>query len=275
VHYETELAAAEGAALAAGEVIAAHYAKGEIAVESKSDRSPVTQADRDANAVIVEMLRAAFPADAILSEELPDDRARLAERRVWIVDPLDGTRDFVARTGQFSVHVGLAVDGAAVVGAVYQPVAKILYAAAAGAGAWRVEPATGRRTRLHVSDVAAPAWSRIGTSRLNATSRITAFLAANRLTDNAVPMGASVKHMAVAAGELDAAINLSPGETEWDTCAPEVVIREAGGMFTDGDGAPFRYNRPDVNHYRGSVASNGATHAAWLELLRPHLTASI
>jgi 3'(2'), 5'-bisphosphate nucleotidase len=273
VQYGTELAAAERAALAAGEVIAAHYAKGEIAVDTKSDQSPVTQADRDANAVIVELLRAAFPDDTILSEELPDDLARLGRHRVWIVDPLDGTRDFVARTGQFSVHVALAVDGAAVVGAVYQPVAKVLYSAAAGGGAWRVEPDVDKRTRLHVSDVAAPQWSKIGTSRLNATSRISEFLAATGLRDNAVPMGASVKHMAVAAGELDAAINLSPGETEWDTCAPEVVIREAGGAFTDGDGAPFRYNQRDVNHYRGSLASNGVTHAAWVELLRSHLVA--
>lgn len=267
--YRTELATAERAALAAGEIIAAHYARGPIAVETKSDDSPVTQADRDANARIVEILGAAFPDDAILSEELPDDAARLGRRRVWIVDPLDGTRDFVARTGQFSVHVGLAVDGEAVVGAVYQPVPNLLHAASAGGGAWRVDGAA--RSRLQVSTTAEIAALRIGTSRLNATSRIARFLADVGLEGRAVPMGASTKHMAVCSGELDAAINLSPGETEWDTCAPEVVIREAGGMFTDGDGAPFRYNQRDLGHYRGSIASNPRAHAALVRLLAPHL----
>jgi 3'(2'), 5'-bisphosphate nucleotidase len=112
---------------------------------------------------------------------------------------------------------------------------------------------------------------RIGTSRLNATGRLGAFLASAGLAARAVPMGASSKHMVLAEGGLDACVNLSPGEQEWDTCAPEVIIREAGGAFTDGDGRPFRYNQPDLAHRRGSLASNGACHAALLALLRPHL----
>lgn len=264
-----ELAIAERAARAAGELVAAYYARGPIPVETKADHSPVTEADRAASARIVELLRAAYPDDWILSEEVPDDPARLHRRRVWIVDPLDGTRDFVARTDQFSVHVGLAIDGIAVVGAVYQPVPAAMYAAAAGGGAWRT--AGGERTRLRVSAASALAQVRVGTSRLNATGRLGRFLAETGLADRAVPMGASVKHMAMAEGALDACINLSPGEQEWDTCAPEVVIREAGGAFTDGDGRPFRYNRPDLGHHRGSLASNGACHAALVELLRPHL----
>lgn len=267
--YEAELAAAERIARAAGELVAAHYARGPLPVETKADQSPVTAADREANARIVELLRAAFPADWILSEEAPDDPARLAHRRVWIVDPLDGTRDFVARTGQFSVHVALAVDGAAVVGAVYQPWPDVMYAAAAGGGAWRARD--GERTRLRVSATRDLGALRVGTSRLNAASRLGRFLAEAGLDARAVPMGASTKHMAMAEGALDACINLSPGEQEWDTCAPEVVIREAGGAFTDGDGRPFRYNQPDLGHYRGSLASNGACHAALVALLAPHL----
>jgi 3'(2'),5'-bisphosphate nucleotidase len=269
VGYAAELAIAGRAAREAGELVAAYYERGPIAVETKADRSPVTEADRAASARIVAVLRAAFPGDWVLSEEEADDPARLGRSRVWIVDPLDGTRDFVARTGHFSVHVGLAVDGAAVVGAVYQPVTGALYAAAAGGGAWRTRG--GERTPLRVSSEAAPAALRIGTTRLNATSRLARFLAEAGLAERAVPLGASVKHMAMAEGALDACINLSPGEQEWDTCAPEVVIREAGGAFTDGDGRPFRYNRPDLGHHRGSIASNGACHAALVELLRPHL----
>ena len=264
-----ELAAAERAARAGGEVVAAWYARGAIRVETKADRSPVTEADRAAGAAIAAALREAFPDDWILSEEEADDPARLGRRRVWIVDPLDGTRDFIARTDQFAVHVGLAIDGIAAVGAVYQPVWGALYAAAAGSGAWRVRG--GERARIAVSAVAEPGAVRIGTSRLNATGRLGRFLEGAGLAARAVPMGASVKHMALAQGALDACVNLSPGEQEWDTCAPEVVIREAGGAFTDGDGRPFRYNQRELGHRRGSLASNGACHAALLLLLRPHL----
>src|SRR5215471_436617 len=109
-----------------------HYANVGIEVQTKPDRSPVTAADLEANAVIVDGLRAAFPGDAVLSEESADDGARLGNRRVWIVDPLDGTRDFVARTGDFCVHVGLAVGGEAVLGVVYRPTTGALYHARRG-----------------------------------------------------------------------------------------------------------------------------------------------
>jgi len=269
VQFARELEVAERAAQIAGQVIAAHYAKGAITVETKSDASPVTVADREANDAIVGVLREAFPGDAILSEESPDDQARMANARVWIVDPLDGTRDFVARTGQFAVHIALAVDGEAVVGVVYQPVTGALYSAVRGSGATVVRD--GARSPIHVSDRASKADLRIGVSRLNATSVLGRLLEANALAKQAVPMGASSKHMALAAGELDAVICLGGGENEWDTCAPEVVIREAGGRLSDGEGRPFKYNQADTMHHRGSLASNGACHDSLLEILRPYL----
>lgn len=264
-----ELETAERAALAAGELIAAYYAKGAIAVDTKADASPVTAADRDANAKILEILGAAFPSDALLSEEAPDDRARLAASRVWIIDPLDGTRDFVARTDQFAVHVGLAIDGEAVLGVVYQPVTRAMFSATRGQGAVRI--AAGSRTPLRVSRATDLGSLRVGVSRLNIAPRLRDCLAGIGLA-NTVAMGASVKHTALAAGELDAVINLSAGEMEWDTCAPEVVIREAGGMVTDGDGAPFRYNGADLAHRRGSICSNGHVHAALVTAVAPYLT---
>jgi len=263
--YEHELEVAERAARAAGEVIAAHYANGAIEVITKPDASPVTAADKAASATITEILRAAFPHDAILDEELPDDGARLGAERVWIVDPLDGTRDFVARTGQFSVHVGLAVGGAAVVGVMYQPVADALYAARQGGGAWR----NGKRIR--VAGTRELCELRIGTSRQLSDQRLVQFLAEAGLDGQVVAMGASTKHAAIAAGELDLTINLLPGEFDWDTCAPEVVIREAGGRMTDADGAPFRYNQREVRHRRGSIASNGPCHDQLVERLRGYL----
>ncbi|HVK86975.1 MAG TPA: 3'(2'),5'-bisphosphate nucleotidase CysQ [Kofleriaceae bacterium] len=264
--FARELQVAEVAARAAGELVARYYAAGPIAVEHKADASPVTAADRDANAAILEVLRAAFPGDAILSEESPDDGARLSATRVWIVDPLDGTRDFVKRTDDFAVHVGLAVDGEAVVGAVYLPVTRALFAAARGAGAWCEQG--GARSALRVAPDRGDL--RVGISRHHLSERLRAALDAGGIVDRR-PIGASVKHMRVAAGELDAVINLSSGELEWDTCAPEVVLREAGGSYTDGDGAPFRYNQPDPEHHRGSIASSGASHARLVDLVRGYL----
>jgi len=255
------------AAREAGRVIVRHYGQGTVAVETKSDSSPVTAADREANATILACLAGAFPDDALLSEEAPDDRARLVTSRVWIVDPLDGTRDFVARTGDFCVHVGLAVDGKATVGVVHHPLSGATFFAARGAGAFVEEP-DGTRTRLGVSAVGAPSDVRLGISRLNPSGDLLRALVAAHLDQQTVAMGASVKLMALARGTLDGVVNFST-EMEWDTCAPEVIIREAGGMFTDLDGRGFDYNRADLAR-RGSLASNGACHAALLALLRPH-----
>jgi 3'(2'),5'-bisphosphate nucleotidase len=271
VTYERELAVASAVAREAGARILRHYAsEEEIAVETKPDMSPVTVADLDANAAIVDGLRAAFPADAVLTEETPDDRARLAQARVWIVDPLDGTRDFLARTGDFCVHVGLSVEGEAVVGVVFQPVAGALHFARRGGGAW-LDDGGGAARALRVSDRADPGAIRVGVSRLNLDPGLDQCLMASGLAPRAVRLGASVKHMALARGELDAVLNLSPGEQEWDTCAPEVILREAGGEMTDGDGRRFRYNQPDLFRPRGSVASNGRCHPFLLRVLAPCL----
>lgn len=266
--YFSELETAIRAARAAGEIIAGYYARGPVQVDIKADASPVTQADRDADAAIAAVLRAAFPADSILSEESPDDDARLSRSRVWIVDPLDGTRDFVRRTDDFAVHVALAVDGVPVVGVVYLPVTRALYSATTGGGAWR--EADGVREQIRVSTLAERSALRIGISRHFLSDRLRACLDAAQISSR-FPVGASVKHMRLAGAELDAVVNLSSHEMEWDTCAPEVVIREAGGSYTDGDGKPFRYNQSDIEHHRGSVASNGACHADLIALVAPYL----
>jgi 3'(2'), 5'-bisphosphate nucleotidase len=267
--YERELSVARALAREAGGIIMRHYAAGEIEFETKPDQSPVTAADREADAAIVSGLRAAFPDDAVLTEESPDDGSRLSKARVWIVDPLDGTRDFVARTGDFCVHLGLAENGEAVMGVVYQPVADALYFAQRGGGAF-VEQ-TGNTTALHASSRADPSEVRVGVSRLNLDRGLDHCLMASGLAPRAVRLGASVKHMALARGDIDAVLNLSPAEQEWDTCAPEVILREAGCRVTDGDGRPFRYNQPDLFRRRGSAASNGRCHELVLRVMAPCL----
>jgi 3'(2'), 5'-bisphosphate nucleotidase len=276
--YQRELQIAVRAALAAGEVIREHYARGSIAVETKSDNSPVTAADRDANAVIVRTLGDAFPADYLLSEELPDATERLSRSRVWIIDPLDGTRDFVQRTDHFAVHVGLAVDGKAVVGAVYVPVHDVMYSASIGGGAWCTQDIAKEArggSRLHVSartgtttSTGATEQLRFGVSRTNPHPALAPFFARLTPAPSVVGKGASLKFMAIAEGSLDAAIYPGTSEHEWDTCAPEVILREAGGRMTDLDGAELVYNQPHLDHPRGSLATNGVCHDRLLELVR-------
>lgn len=267
--YERELAAAKAAAREAGAIIMRHYGRPEISVNTKADQSPVTAADLEANGAIIRALSAAFPDDAILTEETPDDRARLTKKRVWIIDPLDGTRDFVARTGDFCVHIGLSVDSEAVVGVVYQPTVDSLAFAVKGGGAF--EERGGETRALHASSLSAPGQIRIGVSRLNLDDGLSKCLAAAGMSDRAVRLGASVKHIALARGDLDAVLNLSPSEQEWDTCAPEVIMREAGCTVTNGDNVPFRYNQPDLFRPRGSAASNGHCHKLVLRVMAPCL----
>jgi 3'(2'), 5'-bisphosphate nucleotidase len=257
------------AARDAGRVILSYYGNPELVIDTKPDSSPVTAADKAADALILDRLRTAFPGDAFLTEESPEDPSRFAKSRVWIIDPLDGTRDFIAQTGDFSVHIGLVVDGQPLLGVVYQPVRQALYHARRGGGAFL--DSSGASSQIRTSARKVPGDLRVGISRLNPDEGLGKCLAASGLAPRAVAMGASVKHMALARGDLDAVLNLSPAEQEWDTCAPEVILTEAGCTVSDGDGKPMRYNQKDLFRRRGSVASNGLCHALMLRVMAPCL----
>jgi 3'(2'), 5'-bisphosphate nucleotidase len=257
------------AARDAGRLILEFYGNPEIATHLKPDQSPVTAADRAADALILDRLRTAFSGDGFLTEESTDDGSRFGKSRVWVVDPLDGTRDFLAQTGDFSVHIGLCVGGQPTLGVVYQPVRQALYHARLGGGAFL--ESNGTSTQVRTSRRSEPGELRVGISRLNPDEGLGKCLAASGLAPRAVAMGASVKHMALARGDLDAVLNLSPAEQEWDTCAPEVILREAGCTVTDGDGKPMKYNQKDLFRRRGSVWSNGLCHQLMLRVIAPCL----
>ncbi|HEY0303828.1 MAG TPA: 3'(2'),5'-bisphosphate nucleotidase CysQ, partial [Longimicrobiales bacterium] len=139
-----ELKHVEALARLGGNAAMRHY--GAVTAEFKAANSPVTAADREANDRIVAGLKAAFPGEPILSEESADSHKRLDAKRVWIVDPLDGTKEFIAQNGEFSVMIGLAVDGTPVLGVVYLPALNVMYSAELGGGAY-VER-MGVKTRL-------------------------------------------------------------------------------------------------------------------------------
>src|SRR5262252_6456700 len=145
---QKELAVAKQLALDAGAVLMDYYQR-TVTVDWKAPGDPVTAADREASDLIVKSLSREFPGYATLSEEEPDNLSRLAESHVWMIDPMDGTREFIEHRGEFAVQIGLVVEGTPVVGVVYQPTTNKLYYAAPGVGAFL--ESNGTVTPLHVS----------------------------------------------------------------------------------------------------------------------------
>ena len=245
-----ELRAAARAARAGGR--AAQAFAGQLGSDRKVDGSPVTAADRASQDRVLAELRAAFPDDVVLSEEASDPVERLGRRRVWIVDPLDGTKEFLAGNGEYAVMVGLAAEGRAAVGAAYRPAHRLMYAGARGLGAWRRAPG-GPWTRLEAPRAQGGAPRVVG-SRSHPDALLVRMQEALGVTD-VLPAGSvGVKCGLVADGLRDLYVHPVPYLKEWDTCAPEVVLRAAGGRVTDCRGEPLAYNKPDPVQPHGIVA---------------------
>ncbi len=262
---QRELETAKDLAKAAGEVILRHYERG-VAVELKGPGDPVTMADRDANRLITEGLARAFPNDAILAEESPLDDTRHAHARLWCVDPLDGTREFIAHNGEFVVMIGLAIDGEARLGVVYQPTTDELYF---GAGGEAYREHDGEVTPLRTSTLACPDGEAVlMVSRSHLSRQVEA--AARRLrVAKCEPRGSvGLKVARIAAGHADIYLSFSNRTFEWDACAPEAILRAAGGEMTDVDGLALRYNKPEPNTPRGLLASNGPLHARCVAVIK-------
>ena len=256
-------------AVAAGRLVLEK--RGKAAVTHKAGGEPVTEADLAANHMIVDGLHARFPDDAILSEELVSDPVRLKTSRVWIIDPIDGTREYIDGTDDFAVQIGLAIDGNPVLGVVNQVARHRLFWGVAGQGAWLDDPRTdARRTRrLAVTSVADPTAMRLTLSRWHRSKKHAAIQAVVRPL-SLLPAGSiGVKMGLVANADADLYLHPSTGCAEWDTCGPHVVLREAGGSVTDFFGQPLLYNQPDPHHPLGVAASNGAAHAEILRMLEP------
>ncbi|MBN1581060.1 MAG: 3'(2'),5'-bisphosphate nucleotidase CysQ [Anaerolineae bacterium] len=260
-----ELEVAVDLARRAASTIMDHYHT-PISVEYKEGNEPVTAADRAADRIIGQGLREQFPADGLLSEESADDPARLERERVWIVDPLDGTADFIEHTGDFAVQIALTRGGRPVLGVVYQPVQGLLFHAREGQGAYLVHD--GERQRLHVSAVSAPAAMCLVASRTHFSPFIQAAYRALGIERVRQAGGVGVKIGLLARGHCDLYLGTNVCK-EWDLCAPHAVLLEAGGRFTNLFGEPIAYNRPGVQDCHGLVASNGQAHAGIVAALAP------
>jgi 3'(2'), 5'-bisphosphate nucleotidase len=228
--------------------------------ERKGDESPVTVADHASNDVITGRLGEAFPDDAVLSEESADSAARLEKSRVWIVDPLDGTKEFLAQNGEFSILIALTVGSVPVLGVVYLPSSDVLYWAVQGRGAF-VERGGERRRLNRAEDLAGSAVRLIG-SRSHGDPFLLRVQEELGITD-VVPCGsAGVKCTRIADDDRDLYVHPAPYLKEWDTCAPQVILEEAGGRVTDCRGEPLRYNKPEPVQPFGIVAAAPSVHAS-------------
>jgi 3'(2'), 5'-bisphosphate nucleotidase len=229
-------------ARAAGRAVLEVYGR-DFTVSRKSDDSPLTEADRVAHTIIARDLAALDAAIPLLSEEsAPEDHAaRRSWSRYWLVDPLDGTKEFVKRNGEFTVNIALVVDGRAVLGAVYAPVLDRLYFGALTQGAWRADgPATPHA--IAVRKTAASPLRVVG-SRSHPSPELAEYLARlgpHEITD----MGSSLKICLIAEGAADVYPRLGP-TSEWDTAAAQAILESAGGRMIDLAGRPLRYNSKD------------------------------
>ncbi len=272
-NYDRELRVALDLARKAGEAIMSFY-EGPLEIEQKHDaydREPVTQADKVANELIVNGLAQAFPDDGILAEESVDTSRRLGKRRVWMVDPLDGTNGFIDGNGDFAVQIGLAEEGEPVVGVVYQPVTGVLYRAVCGEGTW-IEREDFEPEKAVVSKLTDPHAMRLAASRSHRSPRMDKVVKALGVKQEVNRGSVGVKVGLIVEQQCDLYVHLSPRTKQWDTCAPELILREAGGELTDLFGGPLLYNAREVQNSNGIVATNGAAHKQILDALAPLLT---
>ena len=248
---------------AAGDILAVYDS--EFTIQQKDDRSPLTAADLAAHRRIVDGLRRLTPDWPILSEESAhiDWDTRRQWTRYWLVDPLDGTREFVKRNGEFTVNIALIDAGRSVLGVVQAPVSGELAWAWSGGGAWIAQAqahARACRTRARGNPL------RVAGSRSHGNPRMDSMLQAlgpYELT----PLGSSLKFLRIAGGEADLYVRLGP-TSEWDTAAAQCVLEQAGGAVLDFHGQPLSYNGKESLLNPEFIACGDPRHD-WAKLLSP------
>jgi len=264
-HWKEMLEFSTDLARRAGEVCLGYFGT-DLRVDRKQGDEPVTAADRQSQALIVSALKARFPEDSILAEEGQDNNSWSGRQRTWVVDPIDGTKDFIAGRQGFSVMIGLLQDSRPVMGVVHQPCTGATFQAVIGQGSFLLHQ--GQRTRLRVSKIANPWQVRLVMSPSLPQQRVERVSQALEVTEVSRAGSAGLKITLIARGERDLYVNPIGHCKLWDTCAPQVVLQEAGGKITDRRGKDIRYVPENLRLNHGVVASNGACHGHAIERLR-------
>jgi 3'(2'), 5'-bisphosphate nucleotidase len=256
---EQELEVAKVLAVRAGSVLMTYYQRS-IQVDWKGPGDPVTAADREANDLIVTNLGREYPTHAVLSEEEPDDLTRLGMSHVWMIDPMDGTREFIEHRDEFAVQIGLVVQGLPVLGVVYQPTTDKLYYAARGLGAFLKSSASGTPVPLRVSTERRASRLVMAVSRSHRSARVDAVRKRMRIKHSIQTGSVGLKIGALCEGLAHLYIHPGNRTFVWDTCGPEAILREAGGRLTDLSNNCLQYGGREIRNPHGLVASNGVVH---------------
>ncbi len=247
----------------AGRAVMEIYSQSSYQVFQKGDRSPVTKADLIANEIISQEL--SIYGLPILSEESKDDLSRISQERVWIVDPLDGTSDFINKTGDFCLMIGLSERSRPVLGIVYQPTKNKLYSAQAGEGAYLKMGLENKRLRVSEKEKMKDACLVISRSHLREREKKLA--KEMNLADIEQVGSMGIKLGLIAEGKAEIFFNFTDQMGQWDTCAPEVVLKEARGAVSDVCGRRLVYNKEEIKLKGGVAASNGLLHDELIEAL--------
>ena len=249
-----ELDLALEAAIKGGNAIMEIYKK-DFNASTKENDEPITEADLASNKIIKEVLKKS--EHYILSEEDKDDSSRLNEKILWVVDPLDGTSDFIDKTGEFTVMVALVQDKKPVLGVINWPYGKTIYIAQKGKGAFRYSNGS---------------WEKVAVSKTDELKNCKAVGSRHHLSEKEkdliqkleipefISVGSSLKVGKISCGEADVYLTFTDKMKEWDSCASNCIVTEAGGKMTDMLGSEITYNNKIVNHQKGILVTNGLLH---------------
>ncbi|GAB4294969.1 MAG: 3'(2'),5'-bisphosphate nucleotidase CysQ [Myxococcota bacterium] len=263
--YRKELETAERLAKEAGEIILKYFRK-PFKVHNKADLSPVTEADLAASRFLVERLNRAFPNDVIISEEhIP--KGATNSKRIWFVDPLDGTKEFIEGNDEFAVLIALLVGGSPMLGALYMPAKGEFAYAVEGGGAFLID-SSGKGSRLKVSSRQRQSELVIVHSRHHDVEALRLFRE-SFAHGKSYPCGsAAMKCLEVAKGRADLYPHPYKGLKAWDTAATYVIVREAGGVYSDGEGGRLLWSEDALYHKKGVIAGSPFAHKLALMFLR-------
>jgi 3'(2'), 5'-bisphosphate nucleotidase len=264
--YDAELEAALEAARRAGQMLVEEYERFQKIADAPADLT--THADRGAQELILKHLRGAFPHDAFCAEEETESVAGTESTgtRLWIIDPIDGTRGFARKNGEFSVMVGFVHEDTVALGVVLEPARERLTYAVRGGGCWRRDQGrTPARCQVSPTPTLAEATLTQSHSRGPEPSRELRALAPRRVVES---YSAGIKLALVARGEADLYLNTYDGFHDWDIAAGHVLVDEAGGRVTGLGGEILRYGLPGAWQRHGLLGSNGAVHEETLARLR-------
>lgn len=253
MNLERHLLIAKEIAIKAGiEIMKIYNTDFDASIRLKEDSSPLTDADMAANDLIVETLSREFPEISILAEESKTDKSRFSNDWCWIVDPLDGTKEFIKRNGEFTVNIALSYKGKSILGVVYVPVTGHLYYGAEGIGSYSL--IDGVVKRLHVTDKLDNLISVESKSHMSEKLKELKKTYGHLIGDS-ISRGSSLKGLMIAEGSAD--IYYRFGYTsQWDTAAMQCIVEEAGGIFMQMDKTEMIYNRRETLNEKGFFVVN-------------------